>query len=242
MTAGSIFLASFLAAGVEWVEAFTIVLAVALGIGWRGAGGAALAALALLAALTAASGGVLGLWLDTVWLQAAIGALLLLFGVRWLAKAVARLAGRLPRHDEEIELARALSALERSERHAAWLVAFQGVLLEGLEVWLLVVALGFNEHRTLAAAAGALAALVVVAAAGALARAPLRRVPENAIKFTVGAMITAFGSFWTLEAVGGAGAWPWGEWSLPALAAFYLLGGLAVAAGLRRRAAATVEP
>jgi len=237
MTGASIFLATFLAAGVEWVEAFTIVLAVALSIGWRAAGGAALAALALLAAMTAALGGLLSLWLDTAWLEAAIGVLLLLFGVRWLAKAVARHAGLKAHHDEDVELARAERALAARERSAAWLVAFQGVLIEGLEVWLLVVALGAHAERTLAAAAGALAALVVVAAAGAVAQAPLRRVPENAIKFAVGAMITAFGSFWTLEAMGGAGAWPWGEWSLVVLAAFYLLGGLLVAAELRRRAA-----
>lgn len=234
----SIFLATFLAAAVEWVEAFTIVLAVALGIGWRAAGGAALAALALLAAMTAASGGLLALWLDLAWLQGAIGVLLLLFGVRWLAKAVARSAGLKALHDEDAEFAETRRVLARSDRHAAWLVAFKGVLLEGLEVWLIVVALGMQKGSTLAAAAGALAALVIVAAAGAFAQAPLRRVPENAIKLAVGAMITAFGTFWTLEAMGGAGAWPWGEWSLPALAVFYVAGGLALAQQLRRRRAA----
>ncbi len=65
-------------------------------------------------------------------------------------------------------------------------------------------------------------------------QAPLRRVPENAIKFAVGAMITAFGTYWTLEAVGGAAAWPWGDWSLLALAAFYALGGLALIALLHK--------
>ena len=238
----SIFLATFLAAGVEWVEAFTIVLAVALGIGWRAAGGAALAALALLAAMTLAAGGVLRLWLDLAWLQGAIGALLLLFGVRWLAKAVARQAGLKARHDEDGEFARTRARLAHAERGSAWLVAFQGVLVEGLEVWLLVVAFSLKNGSTPAAAAGALAALLVVIAAGALAQAPLRRVPENAIKLAVGAMITAFGTFWSLEAIGGAAAWPWGEWSLPALGVFYLLGGLGVAARLRRSTAAALAP
>ncbi|MFI4988222.1 MAG: hypothetical protein ACHQF3_12350 [Alphaproteobacteria bacterium] len=237
MAASSIFLATFLAAGVEWVEAFTIVLAVSLSIGWRGAAGAALAALALLAAMTAATGGVLGAGVDASWLKAAIGVLLLLFGVRWLAKAVARRAGLKGLHDEDAEFAGTRVALARGDRHAAWLVAFKGVLLEGLEVWLLVVALGVQQRQTLAAAGAALAALVIVAAAGCLVQAPLRRVPENAIKLVVGAMIVAFGTFWTLEAIGGAAAWPWGEWSLPALAAFYLLGALAMAASLRRRRA-----
>ncbi len=235
MTAWSIFLATFLAAGVEWVEAFTIVLAVSLSIGWRAAAGAALAALALLAALTAATGGVLGAAVDASWLRAVVGVLLLLFGVRWLAKAVARHAGLKVLHDEDAEFADAQALLARGDRHAAWLVAFKGVLLEGLEVWLIVVALGVRERETLAAAGAALAALVLVAAAGCLVQAPLRRVPENAVKLTVGAMIVAFGTFWTHEAIGGAAAWPWGDWSLPALAAFYLAGGLAVAAGLKRR-------
>ena len=237
MTATSIFLATFLAAGVEWVEAFTIVLAVSLSIGWRAAAGAALAALLLLAALTAATGGALGAAVDAGWLRAAIGILLLLFGVRWLAKAVARHAGRKALHDEGAEFAETRSLLARGDRHAAWLVAFKGVLLEGLEVWLIVVALGVRERQTLAAAAAALAALVLVATAGSLVRAPLRRVPENAVKLVVGVMIVAFGTFWTLEAFGGESAWPWGEWSLPALAAFYLLGGLALATGLKRRRA-----
>jgi uncharacterized membrane protein len=242
MTAGSIFLAVFLAAGVEWVEAFTIVLAVALSIGWRGAASAALAALALLVAMTAATGGLLSLGLESAWLEGAIGALLLLFGVRWLAKAIARQAGLRALHNEDAELAAAERRLAKGDRHAAWLVAFQGVLLEGLEVWLIIATLGPKGGHTLAAASAALAALVIVAAAGALVRAPLRRVPENAVKFTVGALITAFGTFWTLEAMGGDGSWPWGEWSLPALAVFYLLGGLVVARHLRRRAAARVAP
>src|SRR5947199_7091408 len=96
---------TFLTAAVEWVEAFTIVLAVSLSIGWRAASGAALAALCVLAAMTAVTGGALGLGLDVRWLQLAIGVLLLLFGVRWLAKAVARGAGLKAMHDEGVEFA-----------------------------------------------------------------------------------------------------------------------------------------
>ena len=102
------------------------------------------------------------------------------------------------------------------------------VLLEGLEVWLVVVALGLHGRAWVSSTAGALAALLVVIIAGLAIRAPLARIPENAIKFTVGAMITAFGTFWSLEAVGGAAVWPWSDWSLLALAAFYTLGGLAL--------------
>jgi uncharacterized membrane protein len=226
---------AFLTAAVEWVEAFTIVLAVSLSIGWRAAAGAALAALATLAAMTIATGGVLGLGLDIRWLQLAIGVFLLLFGVRWLAKAVARGAGLKALHDEAQEFAATRAELARGDWVASWLIAFKGVLLEGLEVWLVVVALGLHGRAWVSSTVGALAALLMVVAGGLAARAPLRRVPENAIKFAVGAMITAFGTFWTLEGVGGAAAWPWGDWSLLGLAAFYALGGLALMALLRKR-------
>jgi uncharacterized membrane protein len=225
---------AFLTAAVEWVEAFTIVLAVSLSIGWRAATGAALAALATLAAMTVATGGVLGLGLDIRWLQLAIGVFLLLFGVRWLSKAIARGAGLKPLHDEEREFAATSAELARGDRMAGWLIAFKGVLLEGLEVWLVVVAFGLHGRAWVSSAAGALAALLIVVAAGLVVRAPLRRVPENTIKFAVGAMITAFGTFWTLEAVGGAAAWPWGDLSLLALAAFYVLGGVVLMALLRK--------
>jgi uncharacterized membrane protein len=226
---------AFLTAAVEWVEAFTIVLAVSLSIGWRAAAGAALAALAVLAAMTIATGGVLGLGLDIRWLQLAIGVFLLLFGIRWLAKAIARGAGRKALHDEDQEFAATRAELTRGDWMASWLIAFKGVLLEGLEVWLVVVALGLHGRAWISSTAGALAALLVVIIAGLAVRAPLQRVPENTIKFMVGAMITAFGTFWTLEAVGGADAWPWGDWSLLALAAFYAMGGLALMVLLRKR-------
>jgi uncharacterized membrane protein len=224
---------TFLTAAVEWVEAFTIVLAVSLSIGWRAAAGAAVAALAVLAAMTAATGGVLELGLDIRWLQMAIGTFLLLFGVRWLAKAIARGAGLKALRDETKEFAETRAALGRGDWTASWLIAFKGVLLEGLEVWLIVAAFGLHGGAWTSSAAGALGALLIVVAAGLAVRAPLQRVPENAIKFTVGAMITAFGTFWTLEAVGGV--WPGGDWSLLGLAFFYGLGGLLLTAALRKR-------
>jgi Ca2+/H+ antiporter, TMEM165/GDT1 family len=244
MSDWGIFLTTFLTATVEWVEAFTIVLAVSLTIGWGRAAGAAAAALLVLAVMTAATGGVLKLGMDMVWLQFVIGVFLLLFGVRWLAKAIARAAGLKAMHDEDAEFAETRHALEAGDRHGAWLIAFKGVLLEGLEVWLIVVALGMKSGHSALATGAALLAFALVALVGMLVRAPLRRVPENAIKFGVGAMIVSFGTFWTLEALGGDAAWPWGDWSLPLLAGFYLVGGLAVAALLRQRrnsVAATAE-
>jgi Ca2+/H+ antiporter, TMEM165/GDT1 family len=219
---------TFLAATVEWVEAFTIVLAVSLSIGWRSALGAAAAALAVLAAMTVATGGALSVGLSLSWLQLAIGVFLLLFGVRWLAKAVARRAGLKSRHDETEEFDQTRRRLADGDWYAGWAIAFKGVMLEGLEVWLIVVALGI--HGGWASSAGAaIAALITVATAGALIRAPLARVPENAIKFVVGAMIVAFGTFWTLESIGGPAVWPGGDWSLPVLVLFYAGGGVLLA-------------
>ena len=216
-------LATFLAAAVEWTEAFTIVLAVSLTIGWASAASAAGAALVALAVFTVVGSAALAL-VPLGLAQGIIGAFLVLFGVRWLGKAIARGAGLKPLHDEaaEFEHVRGLAV----ERRAAWLIAFNGTLLEGLEVWLIVVALGVQTHHSLAAGGAALTALVAVMSAGAMLRAPLARVPENAIKFVVGGVLLSFGTFWVLEALGYA--WPGGDAALGALVAFYLLGGLAL--------------
>jgi uncharacterized membrane protein len=226
---------TFLAAAVEWVEAFTIVLAVSLTIGWRGAVGAAATALVALAAMTAATGGALSLGLSLGWLQLVIGVFLLLFGVRWLAKAIARQSGLKALHDEAEKFDRTRALLAGGDWYAGWVIAFKGVLLEGLEVWLIVVALGI--HGAWASSVGAaMAALLVVATAGLLVRAPLARVPENAIKFAVGAMIVSFGTFWTLESLASPNVWPGGDWSLIGLVIFYGGGGMILASLLRRSA------
>ncbi|MFL5283402.1 MAG: COG4280 domain-containing protein [Rhodopila sp.] len=230
----TIFLPLFLAAAVEWVEAFTIVLAVSLTVGWAGAGAAAAAALVTLAALTAATGGVLSLGANIWILQLVVGVFLLLFGVRWLAKAVARQAGLKALHDEDREFAETRAAVRNADGFAAWIVAYKGVLLEGLEVWLIVVALSLHGSSWMWNTIAALSALLVICIAGAAVRAPLRRVPENALKFIVGVMIVSFGTYWTLESLAGD-VWPLGDASLLALAAFYLIGGLLLVPVLRAR-------
>ena len=167
----------FLTALVEWVEAFTIVLAVSLSIGWRSAIGASLAALAVLGGLTFATGGILQLGAALPWIQYGIGVMLMLFGVRWLAKAVARGSGIKKLHDEDEEFAETREALSHAGRRAAWLIAFKGVFLEGLEVWLVVVALSTKSQHWSSGAGAAIAALLLTVAVGAMLRQPLRRVP-----------------------------------------------------------------
>jgi uncharacterized membrane protein len=190
---------TFLASGVEWVEALTIVLAVAVVRGWRpaltGAGGAAVALLAIVAVFGTAVSVV-----PIAWAQGVIGALLLVFGLRWLRKAILRASGRKALHDEAKAFAETRAEITSGEKREAIATAFTGVLLEGVEVVFIVVALG-GVGNTAAATAGALGALVLVVDAGAAARRPLTRVPENAMKFSVGVMLTSFGVFFVGEAV-----------------------------------------
>jgi uncharacterized membrane protein len=228
--AGAIFLAS----AVEWVEAFTIVLAVALTIGWRRASGAAAAALAVVAALIAVTGvGLEAVQADIDRIRAAIGIFLLLFGLRWYVKAIRRFAGRTALHDEAREFAETREQIEHGEARAAWVIAFKGVLLEGLEVWLLVVALGHTLSYP-AAAGSAVAALAAVIGLGLALRAPLTRVPENTLKFMVSCAILSFGSFWGLGGIAGERAvWPLGDVTLLLLFALYAVAGRIIARAAR---------
>ena len=244
MSDGFLFLAAFLASGVEMVEALTIVLAVGVTRGWRapliGAGAAA----GVLAVVVAALGPALTL-LPIDALRLVVGALLLTFGLQWLRKAILRAGGYKALHDEreafsrEAEHARAAGRTERAGLDwYSFTIAFKGVLLEGLEVVFIVISFG-AQRRVGLAAAGAGAALVVVVAVGALVRAPLARVPENTIKFAVGVMLTGFGTFWGAE---GAGVdWPGSDAALPAVIAFVLVSSLGLVAALRRRRVATLR-
>jgi uncharacterized membrane protein len=191
---------TFLASGVEWVEALTIVLAVAVVRGWRPALSGASAAGVVLLGIVAGFGTAVSV-VPLEWAQGVIGALLLVFGLRWLRKAVLRASGRKALHDEAKEFAETADSLrDRREDRAAFATSFTGVLLEGVEVVFIAVALG-GVANTAAAAAGAVAALALVVAVGIAARRPLTRVPENAMKFVVGVMLTSFGCFFIGEAL-----------------------------------------
>jgi len=196
-------IATFVACFVEMVEATTIVLAVGITRGWR----APLAGSALAALTLAVIVGTLGVALVTVvpehLLLVLVGTLLLLFGLRWLRKAVLRFAGIVALHDEE-EIYRKEVAELRAQglRRTQWdwvgmIVAYKAVLLEGIEV-----------------------AFIVIALAAAL-RHPLTAVPENWMKFGVGAMLSSFGVFWFGEGVGAH--WPGDAASIPLILGAYLV-------------------
>jgi uncharacterized membrane protein len=231
--------ASFLASLVEMVEAFTIVFAVGSVRGWKPALSGSLAALLLLAALIAILGPGLG-HIPLKVLQLVIGVLLLLFGLRWLRKAILRTAGLLALHDEASAFAkedsRLRAAVARDEKQLDWiagLAAFKAVTLEGIEVVFIVIAVGAGRGLVGWAALGAFGAFLLVLAVGLAVRGPLTRVPENALKFVVGIMLSAFGIFWTGEGL--SVAWPGGEAMIPLLALLFLVTGLGAAGLLRAR-------
>ena len=218
--------AAFLASLVEAVEALTIVLAVATVRGLRPAGLGAIAGLGALALIVVA----LGPLLDRVPLhplQLVIGVLLLLFGMRWLRKAILRSAGVIPLHDEATAFAAETAELREqarcNEARLDWIggvTTFKAVLVEGLEVVFIVIALGSGRGMLLPASIGALAACLAVAAVGLIVHRPLARVPENTLKFSVGVMLSAFGLFWTGEGLGVA--WPGADLAIVAIAAMFL--------------------
>jgi uncharacterized membrane protein len=234
MGAGALFIAVFLACAVEAVEATTIVLAAGTARDWRSAITGTLAALAVLAVLVAALGPAVSA-LPLRELRLVVGALLLIFGLQWLRKAILRASGYKALHDEDAIYRQqfAAAAAEPGRQRGsvrdwyAFTLSFKGVLLEGLEVVFIALTFGGNARNLPLAALAAVCAVAVVAAVGAAVRAPLSRVPENTLKFIVGIMLTAFGTFWGAE---GAGAnWPGSDAALlalvPAIALFALGGG-----------------
>ena len=233
--------AAFLASLVEAVEAFTIVLAVGTVRGWRPAligTGCALGVLALLVLL-------LGPALTQIPLQAlqlVIGLLLMMFGLRWLRKAILRAAGIIALHDEEAAFIQETGALQAgaigAADHRDWmagLTAFKAVMLEGIEIVFIVLAVGAGRGLLWPASLGALAACALVLALGLALRRPLSRVPENTLKFAVGVMISAFGIYWTGEGLGVD--WPSADLAILVLAALLLTSGLLLVAAFRRKPA-----
>lgn len=238
-----LFLTVFVACLVEAVEALTIVLAAGLTREWRSTFQGMAAALIVLAGVTAGIGPALTL-IPLGALRLVVGALLAAFGLQWLRKAILRFSGFKDLHDEarayarEVAAARAAEAGSRGAVHDwyAFTLSFKGVLLEGLEVIFIAITFGASQRDLGAAALAAAAAVVVIAAAGLAVRAPLARVPENAMKFAVGIMLTAFGTFWGAE---GAGVhWPGGDAELLALVPVIGLVSLGYAMALRQSSAA----
>lgn len=241
MSALPVVVPAFLGSLVEAAEALTIVLAVATVRGWRPAGLGALAGLALLVLIVLG----LGPLLDQVplrLLQLGIGIMLLLFGMRWLRKAILRAAGVIALHDEDAAFAGETAELrgqaERRRTQLDWLAAlasFKAILLEGLEVVFIVIAVGAGGRFLVPAGIGALLACGLVMMTGFVLHRPLARLPENTLKFAVGVMLSAFGVFWTGEGLGVP--WPGQDLAILGFAALFLVVALASVTLATRRAA-----
>jgi len=241
--------AVMLAAAVEFVEAFTIVLAMGITRDWRSTLAGTAAALVVLALVTIVAGYALVQWFPESLLQLVIGTLLLIFGLQWLRKAVLRSAGLKALHDEEAIFRTEAAAAEGAGTDTvmgldwfAFVVSFKGVLLEGLEVVFIVLTFGLTAGNVPLAAAGAAIAGAIVLAVGAVLHRPLSRVPENTIKHGVGILLTTFGTFWAIEGLGVFSAertsleWPAGDLALLAVLIGWIVVSRGLVASLRRRA------
>jgi uncharacterized membrane protein len=241
-------LSTLLASAVEFVEALTIVLAMGVTRGWRATLVGTVSAVVALAVIVAAVGPLID-DIPLTALRLVIGGLLLVFGLQWLRKAILRASGYKAMHDEdaiyreEVEAARRAGHEERIGLDwYAFTISFKGVFLEGLEVAFIVLTFGTSHGSIPLAATGAAAGGVLVLVAGVVLHAPLSRVPENTMKFSVGVMLTAFGVFWSGE--GAKAHWPGGTLALLVLVIAIALGsqGLVRVFSMRRQAALRTIP
>ena len=231
--------AAFLASAVEFVEAFTIVLVVGVTINWRSSLVGAFAAAATLVVIVGTLGVALVQYVPIGILRLVVGVILILFGLKWLKKAILRYSGLKALHDEEAIFEETMAELrakggEVSSQLQPFGVAlsYKSVLLEGLEVAFIVITFGSSAATRActtncgiggigSAAIGAAAAGILVILLGAIVRAPLKQVPENTLKFIVGIMLTTVGTFWTGEGFGVE--WPLSDAFILVLAALYLI-------------------
>lgn len=236
--------AAFLASAVEFVEALTIVLVVGVTINWRSSLVGAFAAAVTLAIIVGTLGVALVEYVPIVVLRLVVGIILVLFGLKWLKKAILRYSGLKALHDEEAIFEEKMAELRARGETTSQLqpfgvaLSYKAVLLEGLEVAFIVITFGSNATTTggiggiASAAIGAAIAGILVIGAGVLVKAPLKRVPENTLKFVVGIMLTSFGTFWAAE--GFNYNWPLADAFILILVALYLLASFILIAWLKQ--------
>src|SRR5207244_13557844 len=196
--------AAFLASAVEFVEAFTIVLVVGITINWRSSLLGAFAAAATLAVIIATLCVALVKWVPINDFRLVVGIILILFGLKWLKKAILRYSGLKALHDEEAIFEETMAEIRaRGETIAPRFqpygvaLSYKSVLLEGLEVAFIVITFGSSVTSTsgngiASAAIGATIAGILVMAPGSRIRAPRTRRPENTIRISSDLMLTNF--------------------------------------------------
>jgi uncharacterized membrane protein len=215
-----VLITAFLASAVEAIEMVTIVVGVGATRGWRSTLLGATAGFALLAVIVAAFGLALSA-IPIAPLRLVIGALLLVFGLQWLRKGVVRVAARgfagmqiAATTDSEVWTGDGID-------WTAFVLAFKGVLLEGLEVAFIVVSIGATAGQLGAAVIGGGAALLVVGALGIALVHLVARIPRSFLQLVVGILLTTFGSFWATEGLGVS--WPGGDMAILGLLVVYVM-------------------
>ncbi|MEO8743916.1 MAG: hypothetical protein ABI334_05025 [Candidatus Dormiibacterota bacterium] len=228
-----VFVTTFLASAVEAIEMVTIVLGVGATRGWRSTLVGVVAGFAVLAIVIAA----FGLALKAVPigpLRLIVGALLLVFGLQWFRKGVMRVAAhglagiRLNPEDEPPEWS------GEGFDWTAFVLAFKGVTLEGLEVAFIVVSFGANANHLGIAVVGGTSAVVIIGVIGLMVQRLVVMIPRSLLQLVVGILLTTFGSFWALEGLGVK--WPFGDGAILGLLALYLLTAVTYIGLERRRA------
>jgi len=216
-----------LAVALELFEAMAIVLAVAVTRRTGPALAGAAAAVVVCAVVGVIVGPVLVARVAGEPLHVVVGVALLLFGMEWLRKGVLRLAGRRARSDSYAEFVAEQEALAEepppAEGRFDWpgfVVAFKGVLLEGIEVILIVTVLAARPGGLAPTAVGSVAAVALVIGLGLVLHRPLRKLPESELKYVVGLVLTTFGTFFCAEGLGVD--WPLGDAGLLVVLAVWL--------------------
>jgi uncharacterized membrane protein len=221
---------TFLASVVEAIEMVIIVLGVGAARGWRSTLLGAATGFALLTVIVAVAGVAISA-IPIGALRTVIGTLLLLFGLQWYRKGIARVAARgfAGTAAQRVDAGRVASGTDWT----AFFLSFKGVLLEGLEIALIVVSFGATAGQLGTAIVGAVAAVVVIGAVGFALKTPVVRIPRSFLQLIVGTLLTSFGTFWALEGLGMT--WPQSDLDIVALIVVYAAAASAFIALERRQ-------
>jgi len=227
-----VLITTFLASAVEAIEMVTIVVGVGATRGWRSTLIGAVAGFAVLTVVVVVVGAALTA-IPIGALRFIVGALLLVFGLQWFRKGVVRVAARGLAGIGEAESGEAERWRGRGIDWTAFVLAFKGVILEGLEVAFIVVTFGATANQYGAAVLGGVSAILLVGAVGLVAHSLVTQIPRSFLQLIVGVMLTTFGTFWALEGLGVE--WPASDGAIVALLALYALTAFAYTTIERRR-------
>lgn len=243
---GSVLLATFLAGVVESIETLTVVLAAGVTRSWKSAWLGVGTGVLLLTLIIAIMGRLILSVVPVSLLNVIIGLFLLLFGMRWLVKAILRYSGRKPMRDEGAAYQKSLHTMKNQAKPqgafdaVAFSATWGATTLEGAEVAFTVISFGsLDAHMMPYSVLGAGLGIAVVFVLGLILRQPLTRAPENGIKFVVGVMLSALGTLWTGEGMGIR--WILGPGSYLALLTLFLVFSLIMIQAMKRPVASTEE-